>query len=251
MKDTKIRRKKKRYVFSLALLFYNEEENAVPVVSALRDALDTAGFDFQLVLVNNGSSDRTPELIGELTGSDPRLKAVTVEKNLGYGWGVISGLRAAEGEWIGYMDGDGQVGPAGLVRVLRAADSGYDLIKVRRALRVDGFARRWISSTFIMIFALLFNLPFYDINAKPRIFRRKLLGVFRLTSRDWFVDAEMLAKAGYLGLTVKEIPVVFRKREEGFSSVNLYAILEFFKNIIRYRFGEELKQWKRKTISKS
>lgn len=223
----------------------------VPVVEALRNALDRAGMDFQLVLVNNGSSDRTPELITKLTGNDPRLKAVTVEKNLGYGWGVISGLRAAEGEWIGYMDGDGQVGPAGLVRVLRETASGYDLIKVRRALRLDGFERRWISNTYVMIFCLLFNLPFYDINAKPRIFRRQWLELFQLTSRDWFVDAEMLAKAGALGLTVKEIPVVFRKRGEGISNINFKAIMEFFKNIIKYRFGRELNQWKKKIGSKS
>ena len=250
MKDTERREKKKRYDFSLALLFYNEEENIVPVVGGVRDALAAAGLDFQLVLVNNGSSDRTAELIGQLAKEDPRLKEVTVKKNLGYGWGVISGLREAEGEWIGYMDGDGQVGPAGLVRVLRGADSGFDLIKVRRALRLDGFSRRWISNSYVMMFCLLFNLPFYDINAKPRIFKREWLDIFDLTSRDWFVDAELLVKAGILKLTVKEIPVVFRKRGKGFSHINIAAIIEFIRNIVRYRLGKELMQWKKKIRSK-
>ncbi|MFH1038769.1 MAG: glycosyltransferase family 2 protein [PVC group bacterium] len=244
------RKNKSEYEFSLALLFYNEEENIGPVVGGLRDTLNAAGLDFQLILVDNGSSDRTPDAIRELVGGDPRLKAVTVEKNLGYGWGVINGLRAADGEWIGYMDGDGQVGPAGLLRVLRGAGSGCDLIKVRRALRLDGFARRWISNTYVMMFCLLFNLPFYDINAKPRIFRRKWLDLFQLSSRDWFVDAEMLAKARLLGLTVREIPVVFRKRGEGFSHINGRAILEFVKNIIRLRLGREMIQWKKKIRSR-
>jgi hypothetical protein len=101
-----------------------------------------------------------------------------------------------------------------------------------------------------MMLCLIFNLPFYDINAKPRIFRRKWLELFDLTSRDWFVDAEILIKAHYLGLSVQEIPVVFRRRQEGFSSVNIMAVAEFLKNIVKYRLGKEMSQWKTKAKSK-
>ncbi len=235
---------------SLVLLFYNEEECLVRVVEDLKSALAGAGFNFNLVLVDNGSRDRTPELIRQLTESDPRLIPVTVNENLGFGWGVISGLVTAPGTWIGYMGGDGQVAPADVVRLLELTESGYDLIKVRRKKRQDGFVRSWISNVYVMLSCLTFGLPFYDVNATPRIFRREWLKKFRLTSRDWFLDAELLIKADLLGLTVREFPIVFQKREGGSSNVNLNTILEFFKNIARFRFGKELREWKRENLSR-
>ena len=231
---------------SLALLFYNEEENVIPVVAVLKDALTGAGMDFELILVDNGSRDRTPDLIHELVSNDPRLKKVTVNENLGYGWGAINGLNAASGEWIGFMAGDSQIDPEDVVKLLNQRQSGCDLIKVRRTLRQDGFIRAWISNMYVMMVSVLFGLPFYDINATPRIFRRQWLDSFMLTSKDWFLDAEILIKAKFLGLTVKEIPIIFRKREAGKSNVNLLTVFEFLKNIVRFRFGKELSQWKRK-----
>ncbi len=240
-----------RYEISLVLLFYNEEENVLRVVNELRAVLTGAGFNFNLVLVDNGSRDRTPELIRRLAGDDPRLTPVTVTDNLGFGWGVISGLAAAEGAWVGYMGGDGQVEPDEVVRLLELTGSGFDLIKVRRRERQDGFVRSWISNVYVMMTCLVFGLPFYDVNATPRIFRREWLEKFRLASKDWFLDAELLIKAHLLGLSVREVPIVFRKREGGSSNVNLATIFEFLVNIARFRFGKELREWKRENLSRS
>ena len=236
---------------SLVLLFFNEEENVTRVVEELSSTLDEAGCEFSLVLVDNGSRDRTPELIRRLAERDPRLKTVTVEENLGFGWGALRGLEAADGAWVGYMGGDGQVPPAEVLRLLQLTGSGYDLIKVRRRERQDGFVRAWISNVYVMLVCLAFGLPFYDVNATPRIFRREWLDKFRLASRDWFLDAELLIKAHLLGLTVREVPIVFRKREGGSSNVNLGTIFEFLKNIARFRFGKELREWKRENLSRS
>lgn len=237
--------------FSIALLFYNEEENVVPVVAALRDALARAGFDFQLVLVNNGSHDRTAGLIRELAAGDRRLKPVTVEENRGYGWGAIRGLQAADGEWVGFMAGDGQVDPSDVIRLLREASCGCDLIKVRRARREDGVVRCAISYVYVMTLALLFDLPFYDMNATPRIFRRKWLSRLRLTSVGWFLDAETLIKGRRLGMTVKEIPILFKRRAGGRSHVRPLTVVEFLMNIARYRLGREIPKWKQEIRSRS
>ncbi len=245
------REKTASYKFSMALLFYNEEENIIPVVSSLKDTLTEAGLSFELILVNNGSQDRTPLLIDQLVSRDPVLSKVTVESNRGYGWGALQGLKAARGEWIGFMGGDGQIAPEDVVKLFRSAHPGYDLIKVRRIQRLDGFTRRWVSNIYIMMVCLLFDLPFYDINATPRIFHRSWLGRLEFTSRDWFLDAEMMIKARVLGMKVREIPIIFRKRQGGSSNVNVLTSLEFLKNIARFRLGEEFRQWKIKTRSKS
>ncbi len=229
----------------MALLFYNEEENVLSVVTNLKEALERRGIDYQLVLVDNGSTDGTSKYIDDLVKGDDRLKKATVVENKGYGWGAIHGLNAGEGEWVGFMAGDGQVDPRDVVRLFQAAGSGADLVKVRRSYRQDGFVRGVISDVYVMIFCLIFNLPFYDVNATPRIFRRKWLDKFRLVSRDWFLDAEILVKAKNLGLSIKEVKIVFKRREGGASNVNLITIFEFLKNIAKLRFGRELKQWKK------
>ncbi|MEA1927657.1 MAG: glycosyltransferase family 2 protein [Candidatus Auribacterota bacterium] len=236
--------------FSLALPFYNEELNVVRVISGLTEELASAGLDFQLILVNNGSYDRTPDLIRELVRSDSRLKSVTVEKNIGYGWGVIRGLEEAEGEWIGFMDGDAQISPADAVLFLRSVTSDNDMVKVRRRERHDGFIRASLSESYIIFFCLLFGISIYDINAKPVMFKRELFDLLNLTSRDWFIDAELMLKADYLGLEIREVPVIFRKREAGRSNVKPATVIEFLINIARYRFGKELREWKKKTLSK-
>jgi len=236
---------------SLVLLFYNEEENVTWVVEDLRRVLDQAGFEFNLILVDNGSQDRTPDLIQNLVDNDSRLKKVMVKENLGFGWGVISGLAAARSPWVGYMGGDGQVDPEDVVKLLNLRQSGYDLIKVRRTLRQDGFIRAWISNVYVMMTCILFGIPFYDVNATPRIFRRIWLEKFQLSSRDWFLDAELLVKSELLGLKLKEVSIIFQKREGGSSNVNLGTIFEFLKNIAKFRFGKELREWKGKNLSKS
>ena len=236
---------------SLILLFYNEEESVIWVVDDLRNVLDAAGFDFNLILVDNGSGDRTAKLIDDLISEDNRLKKVTVARNQGFGWGVISGLAASEGEWVGYMGGDGQVDPEDVVKLLRLRQSGSDLIKVRRKHRQDGFVRTWISNVYVMMVCLGFGLSFYDINATPRIFRRRWLKQLQLSSRDWFLDAELMIKAEYLGMKVREVPITFQKREGGSSNVTLGTIFEFLINIIRYRFGKELREWKTNSQLKS
>jgi dolichol-phosphate mannosyltransferase len=238
--------REKKQSFSLALPFYNEELNIVSVISTLTEALETAGFDFQLILINNGSTDRTPELISDLVISDHRLKSVTVEKNLGYGWGVIRGLEEADGEWIGFMDGDAQIAPRDVVRFLTSVSDDYDMVKVRRSERHDGLIRSSVSEVYIIFFSLLFGISIYDINAKPVIFKREFLDVFKLNSRDWFIDAELMLKFDYLGLRIREIPVIFRKRMAGRSHVKPGTVIEFLSNISRYRFGKEFKQWKRR-----
>jgi len=229
------------------MLFYNEEECVRRVVEAMRKALSEEGLDFQLLPVDNGSTDATPGIIAELAADDPRIKVVTVEKNRGYGWGIIKGLAAADGEWIGYMDGDGQIEPEAFLRLARFRGAGYDMVKIRRAGRQDGWLRGVVSDVYVMVVCLLFDLPFYDVNAKPRLMRREWLEKLDLNSKDWFLDAEMLIKARELGMTVGEIKAAFLKRKQGLSNVRVGTVGEFLGNIARYRWGGTLRIWRKKT----
>jgi len=127
----------------MVMPLYNEERNIPQVIPELVAEFEKEGVDYELVLVDNGSRDATGNLLAGLARENPRLKVVTVEVNQGYGWGIISGLRQAQGHYIGYMCADGQISPRDVVRVYqRLLEGDCDLAKVWRTERYDGALRR-------------------------------------------------------------------------------------------------------------
>lgn len=222
---------------SIALPFYNEEEGAVDVVSDLQKALEQSDIDYELVLVENGSKDGTGTILRDFAAKNPRIRVHTVPVNQGYGWGIIQGLRVARGKNIGFMCADGQIRPDDLIRVfVEFAKQDADVGKVMRVSRHDGLKRKVISFFYNHLFSLLFGTRCPDINGTPKIFKRKYFEMFGLQSKDWFIDAELIIKATQKGLTIRQVPVDFLKREKGRSNVRWKTIVEFLKNIVRYRF---------------
>lgn len=220
---------------SLVLPFYNEEKNVRSVVEGLRAALEAEGVDFELVLVNNGSSDETGPLLAQMARDDPRLRLVRVYPNQGYGWGVLNGLRAARGRVVGWMGGDGQIAPEDVVRTWRRMARGdVDLARVWRVERHDGPVRLLVSALWNLAFALAFGAFYPDVNGTPKLFRRSALASLDLQSRDWFLDAELLVEAHLRGWRVAAVPVVFHPRREGRSHVRWQHLLEFLRNLLRH-----------------
>ncbi|MBM2824867.1 MAG: glycosyl transferase, family 2 [Dehalococcoidales bacterium] len=234
---------------SIVIPFYNEENNIRRVVDGLVDSFEQASIDYELVLVNNGSIDKSPQILEELSKQSPhRIKVVHVGVNQGYGWGIISGLKQVSGEFVGYMAGDGQIAPSAVVNVFdRISKEGYDLVKVRRVVRNDGTIRKILSVSYNLLVKVIFNVDTMDVNGTPKIFKRELLEVFSPVSKDWFIDTEIMVKAKYLGLKVGEVPVEFLPRKEGKSHVRSTTIWEFARNVLNYEFGRGVREWKRKT----
>ncbi len=225
--------------FSLAIPLYNEERNAEAVIGQLVRVLDIASVDYELVLVNNGSRDGTGAIIKRLAAANPRLHPVHVPVNQGYGFGILSGLSVCRGNYLGYSWGDNQVHAQDVLavyRALREADS--DMAKATRIVREDGWRRALITHIYNFIFPLFFPVDVKDINGCPKIFTRRAYESLTLVSRDWFLDPEIMIKAHRQNLSVIEVPVTFYEREQGKSNVKWATILEFLKNMARYRlFG--------------
>ncbi len=233
---------------SLVVPFYNEEKNVRGVVSGLASSFDDASTDYELILVNNGSADKSPQILEDLARERPnRIKVVHVPVNHGYGWGIISGLRLASGKFVGYMCGDGQVKPADVAKVFDSIKNGdCDLAKVKRITRRDGLVRKILSTGYNLLFLLAFNVKTLDVNGSPKVLRRELLETISPTSKDWFIDAEIMIKAKCLNLRIAEIPVEFLRREEGRSHVAFSTILEFVQNMLNYKLGRGMREWKQK-----
>lgn len=226
-----------RILLSLALPFYNEEENVTRVIRELEQAFAEEGLeDYEIMAVNNGSSDRTGELLEGLEEKNARIKIVTVPVNQGLGFGVLEGFRQAQGEYVGFNCGDGQIAAHDVVKVWRKLiQENLDLCKVKRVVRQDGFQRLFVSFVFNSLCHLLFGVRSMDINGIPKIMKREALERLELFSRDWFIDCELMIKATQQKLQIGEVEVEFLKRQGGSSHVNWKASQEFLKNLFIYR----------------
>ena len=232
---------------SLIMPCYDEEEVIPYTVPQLASAFDEAGIALQLVLVDNGSRDRTPEIIRGFVDDGLSVTPVTVERNEGYGNGLLSGVPASRATWVGFIPADGQVDAEDVVRLFEAVRvcKPETLGKVRRRFRMDGFIRKFISIAYNgLVFVMFPGLGSIDVNGTPKIVHRDVLERMDLQSRRWFLDPEMLIKARHLGVRVLETNVFARMRGNGLSHVRAGTCWEFFRELFAYRFGR-LRAWKK------
>lgn len=237
---------------SLIMPCYNEEESIPYSVPRLVRAFERERYRLQLVTVDNGSRDRTWELIQQFMQEFPGcITPVRVEKNIGFGNGILAGIPHASAPWVGTVAADGQVDPEDLVRLFEAAmaTDGMILAKVRRRFRMDGFLRKIISIGYNgFVWSLWPRLGSLDVNGQPRLMRREVLHAMRLSSTNWLLDPEMLVKAHYLGVRVLELNVFARMRGNGLSHVRLSTCWEFFVHLLRMRFSNELAAWRKDAV---
>jgi glycosyltransferase involved in cell wall biosynthesis len=230
----------KRPQVSWSIPCYNEEEVLRSTVTRLAAVFVADGVDVELVLVDNGSTDRTGAIIDELIAEGLPITKVVVETNIGYGNGVLQGLAACRGSLVGFICADGQVEPADVLRVYQMSASSKTprLVKVRRRFRMDGLNRKVVSVAYNVMTASLFGgLGSIDVNGNPKIFPREFLDPMELRSTDWFLDAEVMIRAKQLGLEVLEFNVLAQARGGGTSNVRAETCWEFVGNLLRFRFG--------------
>jgi glycosyltransferase involved in cell wall biosynthesis len=232
---------------SLAMPCYNEEACLGETAPQLAEAFLAEGIDFELVLVDNGSKDRTGAIIDDLMARGLPITKVSIAVNKGYGNGIIRGLEACRAPLIGYLCADGQVAPQDVLRAYRLTADREErvLAKVRRRFRQDSLKRKIVSIIYNGLMQGVFGwLGAIDINGSPKIFSREAFAAMKLRSDDWFLDPELILKARELGLRVIEIDVEGYARYGGASNVRRQTMVEFLKNIWYYRTSGYMKQWR-------
>jgi polyisoprenyl-phosphate glycosyltransferase len=227
---------------------FNEEDCLHNTARDMLDAFATAGVPLELVLVDNGSRDRTAAIIDELIAEARPVIKVTVPVNIGYGNGLLQGFKACTAPFVGYICADGQVAAKEAVITYHEAVAAQvpAMAKVRRRFRKDSWRRKIVSILYNFGMQFVFGwLGSIDLNASPKVFPREALAPLQLNSTDWFLDPELMIKAKHLGLKILERDVEGLARAGGKSSVRYTTCLQFMKNILRYRFGGEFRAWKR------
>jgi glycosyltransferase involved in cell wall biosynthesis len=232
---------------SLIMPCYDEQDVIPYTIPQLLQAFERAGHRMELVACDNGSTDRTSEIIRQFAAQGLPVIHHRVERNEGYGNGILKSIPVCSAPWIGIIPADGQVDAEDAARLFEALKhtDGPVLGKVRRRFRMDGLTRKIVSVLYNGFVWLLWpRLGSIDVNGSPKIVRRDVLAEMDLQSKNWFLDPEMMIKARYLGVTVLEMNVFARMRSNGLSHVRPSACVEFFWNLLRYRFGGALTEWR-------
>jgi glycosyltransferase involved in cell wall biosynthesis len=220
---------------------FNEEENLAETV---RRALDEIGplvdGSIEVLAIDDGSTDRTPELADALAADDPRVR-VHHQPNRGYGGALRAGFENARGELIGFSDGDLQFDLREMSRLLdRLADSSrpVDAVIGYRLKRRDPPHRIFIAKTYNAVVSVLFGLRVRDIDCAMKLFRREVFDGLRLETDSPFLSAELLIKLRARGERMAQVGVTHYPRAAGTNTgASFRKILRTFRDIGKLRWA--------------
>ena len=187
-------------------------------IPRLLQAFDQAGYPLELVACDNGSSDRTGEMIQDFIDQGLPIVLNRIDVNEGYGNGVLKSIPVCKGELIGIIPADGQIDAEDVVRVYEsvARSNGKVIGKVFRRFRLDGPWRTVVTTFYNLFMVMLWpKIGSYDVNGSPKILPRQVLLDMKLESKNWLLDPEIMIKAGYMGVSVVEMNAFARMREHG------------------------------------
>lgn len=205
--------------FSLVIPCYNEAKN-LPLL--LDRCVKVAAVDsVEVILVDNGSSDDSAEILKKLLPNYPGCRSVRVEKNQGYGFGILSGLNAATGDVLGWTHADMQTDPYDFIRGLDffAQDSGPLFVKGSRYGRPIADVLFTVGMSIFE--TMLLRTRLWDINAQPTMFRRDSYLQWKDAPYDFSLDLYAYYSAKRHSCSVKRFPVLFGQRAHGVSHWNI------------------------------
>jgi glycosyltransferase involved in cell wall biosynthesis len=203
---------------------HNEEGNIERVVDGFVRELPSIAHSYEVVIVNDGSSDRTGEIAERLSSSRSCVRAVHHGVNRGYGAAVISGIRAATKPYALLCDGDGQFDPSDM-KAFVARIHDHDVVVGRRKRRADHFIRRLNGKSWTLLMRALFGIGISDIDCGFKLFRRDLLDGIDLHAAGAMVSTELMARLTACGARVCEVDVNHLPRLAGEQSGNSFKVV--------------------------
>jgi glycosyltransferase involved in cell wall biosynthesis len=200
----------------LSLVFpaFNEAENLPALLESALAIAQGLELEFEIVIVDDGSQDRSAEVLAAACARDPRIVAVHHAANQGYGAALRSGLWEARGALVFFSDADLQFDLAEIHGLLDHAQD-FDIVAGYRSPRRDPWMRRAIAGVWGRIVRRLFDLPVRDIDCAFKVFRREVLDAIPIESIGAFVNTEILARARAAGFAIHQVPVSHRRRRTG------------------------------------
>lgn len=194
---------------------YNEEGNIATTIIDARKAAQSVALNYEIIVVDDGSRDRTAEIVLELAKRDTKIKLVSHRRNRGYGAAVKTGLKACRHDWIFFTDSDGQFHYDELDRFVEASSDDRLVMGYRRK-RMDPFHRVFVAKVLLKIWNfVLFGLTVRDVDCAYKLFPRRLLSQVKLDTESAITVTELIVKAKQAGYKLVQLPVSHYPRKFG------------------------------------
>jgi len=227
---------------SIVLPAYNEETVIADTVRRCIDTLSELAPDYEIIIVNDGSRDRTGQVADELAAANPRVRVVHNKPNRGYGGALIAGFQAVTKQLTFFMDSDGQFDIADIAQLLKYREQGCRAVLGYREHRRDAFLRLLNAKGWNVLVSLLLGLHIRDIDCAFKLYDTALVRVFDVTSEGAMINTEMLTKLTKLDIPYVQTPVHHYPRVHGKATgANLRVIANAFRELFRLR--QKLRRW--------
>ncbi len=220
---------------SIVIPVYNEEANLEPLYRALHDSLASCRYPWEAILVDDGSTDRSPEILRALAARDPeRIRVIFLRRNFGQTAAIAAGIDHAQGDIIVLMDADLQNDPADIPKLLAKMEEGYDVVSGWRKDRQDPFFTRVLPSRFAnALISWVTGVHLHDYGCTLKAYRREVLQGFRLYGE---MHRFIPAYAAAVGARITEIPVRHHPRLRGKSKYGLNRTIKVILDLFTVKF---------------
>src|SRR5205814_1546767 len=220
--------------YSVVVPFHNEQENVTELYDRLKAAMESVGISFELVLVDDGSTDRTFALLRDIAAVDSRVIVVKLRRNFGQTAGLAAGFDHATGEFVIAMDGDLQHDPGDIPQFVAKLDEGYDIVSGWRRVRIDNlWLRRIPSRCANWLMAKLSGVDIHDFGTTFKAYRRDILEQVPLYGE---LHRFIPALASWHGASICEVPIKNVNRERGVSHYGISRTFRVFFDLMTIRF---------------
>ena len=236
---------------SIVIACYNEEPLLVESVKKIMAVMDATCWKYELIFVDDCSRDNTCQIINRIFDENPKrlLKTMFHEGNMGRGKTVKDGILLAEGNYVGYLDVDLEVGAHYIPLMVITLEQGADIATAFRVYKesLNLFFRAILSIGYRFLMHRMLKIPVKDTETGYKFFNRKRILPVLMETKDpgWFWDTEIMARSYRAGLKIVEHPCLFIRRHDKKSSVNIFKdTFEYFTKLVK--FSRELKNVRNK-----
>ena len=224
-----------RHSISIVFPAYNEEDNVASAVEQAAHCAESLFPDWEVIVVDDGSVDRTGEIIDDLAKRNERVVAIHHQGNGGYGKALRSGIMAATKDLVFFCDSDLQFHLGEMVLLLTWIEQ-YDLVIGYRVRRQDALHRRLNALGWGMLVRLILGLKVKDIDCAFKLFKRPLFQAIKIDAVGAMVNTDILVQATRMGFRLKEVPVTHFPRMKGTQTgANLRVVLKAFRELVQLR----------------
>ncbi|MCK5299711.1 MAG: glycosyltransferase family 2 protein [Candidatus Aenigmarchaeota archaeon] len=211
---------------SVIVPVYNEEGNIKELYIQIRDAVSSLGLSYEIIFVNDGSTDRTEELLRKVYSKVKDLKIINFRRNFGQSAAMLAGFRIAKGKYIVSIDGDLQNDPKDIPALLAKLESGYDVVSGWRFRRKDTFFKRFFSRFASLLRRKFLGMKIHDYGCSLKAYKREALSGIELYGEMHRYIPPLLQ---WKGFRIGEVKVSHRNRQAGRTK---YGVSRLYKGFI-------------------